>query len=729
MPERTWLYRGGARGALAAAIGSCITLAGGPAQARVTQLNITTVETATFNGQSFGSVGTYDRIEGTFTAEVDPADFHNSVIVDIRNAPRNANGMVSYSADFQILKPHDLAQGNHRVLYELPNRGSTTALLTLNDSSTLNTRTSSGSAGNGFLMNQGYTLVEVGWDISAPQSNTANLFGITVPVASNPDGSPITGPATEELVVDFSATPASQTLTYPAAGADAANGMMTVRENYEDTPIPVPAAADAAAGQIGWTYIDSLHVGLVKDGQPINFGAAGTFSPTALYEFTYTAQDPLVAGLGLASIRDFATFLRSADTDDLGNANPLAGDVQKIYTFCLSQPCRTTHDFILWGFNAADTPSPNVVFGAIRPGGPSERVFDGMENWLGGGNGEFLNYRFSQPTRTHRQHIARWTPEFQFPFANQLTADPVTHQVDGRLARCQANNTCPNIFEVNSENEYISKAGSMLTTDGLGHDLDLNATANVRYYLLASLQHGGGPGGTTSLLPSTTTSAGICRENSNPMVGNVILRALLVDLDDWVTKGTAPPPNAVPTIAGGTLVPQDQASVGFPSIPGVTYNNGILHTGDLWNFGPHFAQGILTTLPPTLLGTPYQVFVPKTDADGNDIAGIRLPDVSVPLATYTGWGLRAPHGGDADTIVDSCDATGQKIPFAPTAAARRPGGANAGDPRLSIAERYPDSAAYVAAITAAAASMVANRTMLPADATAYAAEAAQVTIP
>jgi hypothetical protein len=130
-----------------------------------------------------------------------------------------------------------------------------------------------------------------------------------------------------------------------------------------------------------------------------------------------------------------------------------------------------------------------------------------------------------------------------------------------------------------------------------------------------------------------------------------------------------------------------------------------------------------------LLGTPYQVFLPQTDADGNDIAGVRVPDVSVPLATYTGWGLRAAHAGQPVPIVDGCDATGQRIPFAPTAASRQPNGPNAGDPRLSIAERYADSADYAAKVTAAANALRAKRLMLQADVDAYVTAAKTVAIP
>jgi|SRR5580658_3124749 hypothetical protein len=722
MTSCSWLQRSRAYGT--AALGCLAAGAIDPAHARVTQLDITTVESPTFGGQSFGSVGTYERIEGTYTGEVDPDDFHNAGIVDIQNAPRNANGTVTYTADFQIIRPTNLAQGNHRILFELPNRGITFAMFTFNDTPSANLKSTAGSAGNGFLMNQGYTLVEGGWDLTVPIGSSPFLFGVGLPVATNKDGSPITGVASEELVVDESGTVASQVLTYPAASLDPSQASMTVRENYADSPVTVPPAASAPAGTVGWQYVDNEHVELVLNGAEINFGAPNTYSPTALYEFTYIAKNPLVAGLGFAATRDLATFLRTAQTDDFAVANPMAGDVQKIYTYTLSQPSRTLHDFLLLGFNEADL-SPIRIAGALQPSPamPHQMVFDGIFDWIGGPGGIFMNYRFAQPTRTHRQHIARWTPEEQFPFAMPILTDAVTGQTNGRLARCQSSGTCPNMFEINSENEYWAKGGSNLTTDGQGHDLDLAATPNVRYYQMASMEHTGGP---ASVLPPIA-AAGICQQATNPIVPNVVFRALLLDLDAWVTDGIAPPPNNVPTISAGTLVPPDQSAVGFPSIPGVTFN-GNLHTGDLWNFGPQFAAGILSILPPAPLGSPYQIFVPKTDADGNDIAGIKLPEITVPTATHTGWNLRAEHAGQPEPMIDGCDAAGMQIPFAPTAASRQPGGPNAGDPRLSLAERYPNNAAYVAAINAAANQLVAQRLMLPQDAAAYvtAAQAAQI---
>ena len=631
------------------------------AEARITRIEITRVESPTFEGASFGTVGQYEKLVGRAYGEVDPADSRNTIITDLGLAPTNAAGKVEYSTDIFILRPVDRSIGNHRLLYELNNRGNMFALALLNDSLATNDPTTSAHAGNGFLLRQGYTIVSSGWDATVASGNSR--LTMTVPIARNPDGSPIVGPALEEFVIDNSTTTTGP-LTYAAATADKSVASLTVRVHYTDPPTPIPAT--------DWDYVSSSR-------RAIRLLPAGTpFQQGRLYEFTYPATDPLVAGLGFAATRDLASFLRHAATDDLGNPNPLAGDAQSIYTFCFSQPCRFLHDFLHLGFNEDEQ---------------GRRVIDGMHNWVGGGSGGFFNYRFAQPVRTHRQHIGRWYPERQFPFANQVIFDPVTGQTDGRLARCSASGTCPRIIEANSENEYWVKGGSLLHTDTLGNDLP--DPTNVRLYLFSSLPH------------VSASGPGICQQPRDPLVPNAGLRALLVALDQWVTAGTDAPASRVPRRDDGTLVPAlPQADVGFPTIPGVTYN-GRTTTGDLFDFGPMFGQGILTTLPPLLLGSPYPVFVPTTDADGNDVAGIRLPDVAVPLATYSGWNVRAASfAGD-----DLCDAFGQKIDFAQTEAERLA----ADDPRLSIEERYPNHGAYVSAVARAANGLHRQRFLLDED--------------
>jgi hypothetical protein len=667
-----------------------------PAEARITKIVITRVESPTFQGAVFDGVGQYEKIVGRAFGEVDPNDPRNAVITDIAFAPRNARGMIDYSTDIYLLKPVDSWRGNHRVFFEINNRGNNFSFGQMNNATTGgNDPTTAADAGNGFLMRQGYAIVFSGWDVTVAPGG--GRFTMTVPLAKNPNGSSIVGPSLEEFVIDNNTTMTGP-LTYPAASLNKNQANLTTRVHYEDPPTPIPPA--------GWEYVNAQTIRLLPAGTPFQTGR--------LYEFTYPAKDPLVAGLAFAGLRDLTAFLRHAVADDFGTPNPLSGDVEHVYTFSVSQPTRFLHDFLHLGFNEDEH---------------GRRVFDGNLNWIGGASGGFFNYRFAQPGRTHRQHIGRWYPERQFPFANQVIFDPITGKTDGVLGQCLTTDTCPKILEVNSENEYWAKAGSLLHTDTLGNDLNLSRAerirkekrehdhegdrkreedddvpANVRYYLLSSLPHSAGIG---------PTGLGICQQPRNPLVANATLRALLVALDEWVSHGEKPPKNAVPRRSNGTLVPSHpQAGMGFPNIPGVTYN-GRLHEGDLFDFGPSFEEGILS-VPPFLLGSPYPALVPKTDQDGNDIAGVRMVEIEVPVATYTGWGLRAgPAAGDG------CDAAGQKIDFAQTEAERLA----TGDPRLSIEERYPTHEAYAKKVRHAARRLYHRGLLLEEDVQRYVAQA------
>lgn len=635
----------------------------GPAEARVVRIEIERVESPAFEGHSFGDVGPYEKLVGRFFGEVDPEAPENAVITDIELAPRNARGMVEYAADLLILRPVDPSRGNGRIFYELNNRGRMLSLGQLNDArSGGNDPTTAADAGNGFLMRRGYTFVSSGWDATAAPDGTR--LRIAAPIAVKPDGSPIVGPALEEFVVDNDST-LTGALTYPAASRDTGRASLTVRTRYADVPEPIRAG--------GWEYIDDRTIRLRPPGT--------RFEQGRLYELAYPARDPQVAGLGFAAVRDVVAFLRHAAADDDGSPNPLAGAVEQVLTMGISQAARLLRDFVHLGFNADER---------------GRRVFDGVLNWIGGASGGFFNYRFAQPFRTHRQHIARWFPEREFPFANHLLTDPVTGRTDGRLERCRASGTCPRLMEANSANEYWVKGASLLHTDLEGDDLP--DPPEVRFYLFSSLPHAAGIG---------SSGLGICRHPRNPLVANAGLRALLVALDEWVTTGAEPPASRVPRRADGSLVPPlPREMVGFPNIPGVEYS-GLMSTGDLFDYGPDFDEGILTTLPPNNAGSPYPVFVPRTDADGNDLAGIRLPAVAAPRATFTGWALRAPAFGGPDL----CDAAGQQIDFPATRGERLA----SGDPRPSLEERYPDLQAYLDVVAAAAQGLAGERLLLGED--------------
>ena len=641
-----------------------MALTPGIADARITKIEIKRTESPTFEGKAFGSVGQYEKLVGRAYGEVDPKDPRNAVIVDIANAPKNARGMVEYDTDITIIKPINLANGNHRLWFEVNNRGNMPAYESMTEANVdSNDPTKAADAGNGFLMNQGYTILETGWDATAPTGG--GRFTIRVPVAKNPDGSPIVGPSMEEFVVDNAMTKRGR-LTYPAATLDKSKATLTFARATRISP----RSCRPTNGSIR----------MKKARRSALVPADTAFQQGTLYNFVYQAKDPIVGGLGFAALRDVGSFLRNAQKDDAGTANPLAGAIQYVYTACQSQPCRTLHDYVWLGFNQDE-------------GG--KKVVDGISNWIGGSTGIFTNFRFGQGGRTQRQHIARWFPEFQGPFTNQVMLDPITGKTDGRLARCTASNTCPKIFETNSANEYWSKNMAVGLVDTKGKDL-ANQPANVRNYFIASMFHGGA-------FPQK--GKGICQQVRSPLTPNAILRALLVDMDQWVSKGTEPPASRVPSANKGTLVsPLPQAKQGFPKLQGVTYN-GRMHDGDLFDFGPDFDKGIMTILPPKHVGTPYPALVPKTDADGNDIAGIRMPDVTVPVATYTGWALRANSGDDG------CDGAGQMIPFAKTKAERMMNN----DPRPSLEERYASHEDYVTKVSAAANALARDRLFLEED--------------
>ena len=651
-----------------------LLVAASAADARITKIRIVTKESPTFGGYAFKGVGQYEKLVGKAYGELDPNDPKNSVIVDIKLAPRNARGKVEYAVDFYILKPVDLSKGNHKVMYEPPNRGGKThdALNRGGGGDDPGALTDPAKLANTFLAPRGYTMVWSGWDFSAGTSSDDYNITITLPVAKNPDGSSITGPAYEYIV---SAAPA-YALNYPAASTDKSKATLTHRVHLDDVPEVVPAS--------GWAYnADGTSIHLLPDGT--------RFKANDIYELSYTAKDPTVNGVGFAAVRDFNAFLRYEKADEAGTANPLAGDITRIYTEVRSQPGRMLNDFRTFGFNQAEN-------GRI--------VFDGMLQWIAAADGINMNSRFSQPGRTERNRQDQLYAEGVFPFANQRLKDPISGKTAGRYDACTKTNTCPLAMEVYSANEYWVKGASLFHTDPMGK-MDLPDHPMARLYFISSHQHGVG----------NAANKGACQQFGNPLDSGPILRALWEALDQWSTKGTAPPPTSVPRLADGTLVPAlPQEKVGFPKIPGVTYT-GLKSTRYLLNYGPdYYKTGVATINPPVIKppmfenpanGPIYPTYVPKTDADGNDIGGIRLPDVTAPLATYTGWSLRA--GAQAN---DGCEGTGQMIAFPKTKAER----IATGDPRLSIDERYASADAYASAAKRAIDDLVAKRYMLQEDA-------------
>src|SRR5947207_5982303 len=415
-------------------------------------------------------------------------------------------------------------------------------------------------------------------------------------------------------------------------------------------------------------------------------------------------------------------FLRYERRDEKDNPNPLAGHIKRVYTEILSQPGRFLNDFRHLGFNETEN---------------GKKAFDGHMQWIAAGNGLNMNYRFSQTGRTERNRQNHLFIEGRFPFANVRTFDPITRQTDSRYASCEKTDTCPLGVEIYSANEYWVKSASLLHTTPDGAR-DLPDSKFTRNYFMSSMRHGTAatPAGTP---PGTPPARGLCQQADNPLNSAPVQRALFIALDEWATQHKEPPHSRVPRLRDGTLVPPlPQSGMGFPNIPSpfadgpgplVTYT-GLKTTRYHFDYGLNFYEtGIATVNPPLFpfttpsyqdnpgTGPVYPTFLPKTDGDGNDIAGVRLPDVTVPVATYTGWALR--RGAQAS---DGCEASGQLIPFAKTEADR----AKTNDPRPSVALRYPAFADYHSKLRNALEQMVADRLLLCEDAATEEARLMQV---
>ncbi|MBY0381976.1 MAG: hypothetical protein K2W78_08680 [Xanthobacteraceae bacterium] len=631
---------------------ACAVAAAGlaaPVQAKVVKFEIVRTESPAFEGRIFGSVGTYDRMFARATVAVSPADPHNTIVVDIDKAPRDGKGLVEATTDVEILRPTNVANGNRRLFYEVLNRGSKLGLALFDDTpKVINNPVKADDAGNGFLMRRGYTLVWSGWQGDVAPGEGRMTF-------SPPTVQGVTGPAREEYIFDHNDNPATANLSYPAADLDPSYVKLSVREAEGDSR--------ATPADLSFKFIDERKISINR---PAGFDAG------AIYEFIYTAKDPKVMGLGLAATRDVVSFLRYEKTDATGDANPVAGNIDKAIGFGLSQSGRFLHDYLYLGFNADEA---------------GRTVFDGLMPHISGGKKTFTNYRFSQPGRSPYEHADMLYPGSEFPFAYATTTDALTGKSDGILKRCQEQNNCPKILKSDSEIEFYQQRAGLVITGTDGKPVPI--PDNVRIYFLSNLQH-------YALAHAASAMVKQCQYPSNPLNAGPSVRALLVDLDAWITDGTAPPPSRYPSVADGTLVSPDAKDVGFPAIPGFPYTERMARP-TLIDF---------SVMPPVKT-RPYPIFVPKTDADGRAIAGVHLPTLEAPIATHTGWNVRKAGFSPGEL----CDNNGSMIPFAATKAERE----KSGDPRLSLEERYPKPGEREAAVQKAAGQLVRDRLLLEED--------------
>ena len=624
----------------------------------ITDISVTDI--ATFaDGHEFGAAGAYVRIKGVARGMLDPAAACNAGIVDLDKASLNAKGLIEYATDFDILRPKDPLRGSAILLYDVPNRGAKRIFNLLddipaNDPARTNDPKTREDAGLGFCLGRGYSLVWSGWDPGAPRANSG--LGAEFPAALD-KGQPLTRRIRDEFHFGTRAAGdgSLRRLSYPAASTDQPAARLTVRDRESDRRTEIPRDE--------WEFLDDRSIRMLPVGR--------NFAPIKIYELWYEATGSKVLGIGYASVRDLVSFFRYKSANRGGIPNPLLSGMSEIHhaiAFGVSQSGRFLRHFLELGMNSDEA---------------GQKVFDGVFSHVAGAGKVFANHRFAMPGRTATQHEDRLYPENWFPFSTAKTADPVSGRIASLLPG-SAND--PKIIETNSATEYWQKGASLIHTDpGLRRDLPL--PDNSRAYLIAGTQHGGRPG--------VDPRPGPCVNPRNPHSATPALRALFAALEDWVVSDVAPPPSRVPSLADGTAVTAKSVAMpkvaGFAVAPGA---NPILPPVD-WVDPPEAS-------PPA----PYTIFVSAVDGDGNEIAGIRLPQIAVPLGTHTGWNV---YKAQPDELADR---DGSFIAFARTKAERDA----AGDPRPSLAERYGNRGDYVEQLRQAAASLVADRLLLQDDA-------------
>ncbi|MGI9488780.1 MAG: alpha/beta hydrolase domain-containing protein [Geminicoccaceae bacterium] len=616
-------------------------------------------------GHVFGDAGAYERLKGKLHYAVDPADPANRSIVDIDLAPVDHRGLVTFSGDFILLRPMDADRGNGTLLYEVNNRGSLGLLPMFNLASRSNNPRGLDHAGDGLLFEQGYTMLWSAWNWDVVAGGERLL--IDLPVASE-HGKPITGMIAAEFV------PTQPTLSapfmwghskgYPPVDPDDPKAELSWRDE--------PAGERNVMPRTSWRFSDFDTSR--SPPQPTRITLSDPLLPGRIYEVAYEAGDPRVVGLGLAAIRDAISHFRFEDA----TTGPA---ISSSLIFGISQSGRVINHMIWQGLHV-DEAGRNLIDGALV-------------HVAGAGKGSF-NHRFAQTTR-HPSHLEdHQYPADVFPFTTTPITDPVTGERDSMLDRARELGVLPKIVYTTTSTEYWTRAASLLHTDVLGQQ-DVPMAPDTRLYFFAGAQHGNW----------RWDVRGPYEHCTNALDHRFGMRVLLIALQHWIDGENDPPESVYPTIRAGTLGSVAQYRERFPDIPSARLPIGNLQPPRL-DLGPRFASEGIVDLKADRLGQPYMTTVPMPDVDGIDQGGVRLPEIAVPVATYTGWNLRRVETGASEKLARW---SGSMLPFTDDEAARL----STDDPRPSLSIRYRSRNDYAEEISAAANRLVGQRFLLEGD--------------
>ena len=596
--------------------------------------------------------GTHERVIGRVHFAIDPKLPANRSIADVDLAPKNAGGMVEFAADLLFFRPKEADRARGTVFFEVVNRGRDQSLAILSGAEQRDLSPESWNLGDRFLLEQGFAVAFLGWQFDVPPSQ-----GLTfqAPIA------PVEGLVRESHIeTDRGRRSVDFPLAYCAFGSDQKNAKLTFRARMDQTPRPLTRDT--------WQF--------ERDGCSVHLG---TTVGVGIYEAIYQARGSPVAGLGLAAIRDFASYLRYGGADLALHETPAA--LQRIIGYGYSQSARFLREFVRDGFNADERGRP---------------VFDGLMISSAGAGGGSFNHRFAMPGQAGNSVLSVLRPVDLPPFTDE-----------GLLARAQAARVTPKIFYTFSSTEYWARAGSLTHTSDDGRQ-DVPLAMTSRLYFLAGTPHSSG------LLPSARPAR--FQHFTNFAEQRWVARALLLDLDAWTRNASEPPASQYPSISKRELVALKD--VHFPDAPAFPFTT---YMPQVWrmDYGPDYSTTRVISIEPPPLGAPYRVLVPQVNEDGNDVSGIRLPELAVPLGTYTGWNITVPQLKELRYL---SGLTGGFEPFPLTREQQR----DSGDARLSIAERYAGRQDYLNRVKRAADDLVRQRFMRGEDVPAVLRRAEQI---
>src|SRR5262245_38814960 len=598
------------------------------------------------DGQAFGAVGPYEELKGRLHFTVDPGHAANRAITDLSGAPRTADGRVAFSADVSLLAPVDRARASGQLIVDVVNRGNTVTVPNFNHATrpTLVPGCDPNppvDTGDGWLMRHGWTVLSCGWQCDLPP-DVPGLFRLYAPEALDARGGRIGGRVYVQMQapVDVDTFMLSDRghAAYEATDLVQPDAVLVVRDQLDGEITVIPRER--------WRFVDPPHI-------PLD----GGFTMGRIYQCVYSAVGAKVLGLGMAALRDAASWLKYGTAAE---GHPLPGRIVRAHAYGRSQTGRLLRTLVHHDLNVDEA---------------GRRAFDGViANVAGAMLGEF-NDRFGQNSKDRPSMMDHLQP---------------THVGPRRGLK---------VFYTNTSFEYHRGDASLIHTDD-GGMRDVPPGPDVRVYHFTGTEHGTGiwpPSDTTAVAADPRGLIERSQHLRSVVHYGRLLRALLAHLDRWVADGTPPPPSKHPRVADGTAVDPSNLGKVFARIPGARY--------PIHHDRPQ--QRDFTTLPPKD-GLPYGTRVSAVDDDGNERAGIPVPEVTVPLATHTGWNLRHPDIGGADQILYFAGST---LPFTKTRAERE----RAGDPRLSIEERYRSRDDYLDRVRAAAKALVGDGYLLDED--------------